>query len=197
MLRETNDLWVLRSAMLAIEDAVHAVQATEDRKDAEDEWLENRLKMQGDGWAFENTEDLQRLHAEPGPEYVGKKVRRFFKGFGKSDGRIVGFLPARLNDGVSLWHMEHEDGDEVAAASVCTIFVWRVVKYPCRRILRSRRSLKDLASILTTAPRTLTQTQMRGSTMTMCTKKSKKKSRRMSGRHYGLLGACDSAGCLQ
>lgn len=44
-------------------------------------------------------------------EVLGSKARRFFKGFGKSDGIIVGYLPAEKNDGLALYHMEHTDGD--------------------------------------------------------------------------------------
>ena len=38
-------------------------------------------------------------------------MRRFFEGHGISDGTIVGFLPSHLNEGVRLWHLEHDDGD--------------------------------------------------------------------------------------
>lgn len=46
-----------------------------------------------------------------GISFIGKRVRKFFPGHGISDGSIVGFLRGGLNDGNSLWHMEHDDGD--------------------------------------------------------------------------------------
>ena len=44
--------------------------------------------------------------------FSGKIVRRFFAGHGKSDGEIIAYLPAENNEGLALWRMEHEDGDE-------------------------------------------------------------------------------------
>ena len=44
--------------------------------------------------------------------YIGMPLRRFFKGHGKSDGVIVGYLPSERNEGMELWRMIHEDGDE-------------------------------------------------------------------------------------
>jgi len=47
-----------------------------------------------------------------GHEYVGQQARRFFAGFGASDGRISGWLPAEGSD-PPLWHMVHgDDNDE-------------------------------------------------------------------------------------
>jgi hypothetical protein len=40
-----------------------------------------------------------------------KRTRRFFAGHGASDGVVVAYLPAHLNEGVRLWHVEHDDGD--------------------------------------------------------------------------------------
>ena len=45
-------------------------------------------------------------------KFLGKPLRRFFKGHGKSDGILVGYLPADKNEGMELWRMEHQDGDE-------------------------------------------------------------------------------------
>jgi hypothetical protein len=50
-------------------------------------------------------------HLKEGFSFIGKRVRKFFSGHGISDGNIVGYLRGGLNDGVSLWHMEHDDGD--------------------------------------------------------------------------------------
>ena len=45
-------------------------------------------------------------------EHIGAYARRFFEGFGASDGRIVGYLPPEGEDG-ALWHMVHgDDKDE-------------------------------------------------------------------------------------
>lgn len=44
--------------------------------------------------------------------FIGSKGRRFFPGHGKSDGVIVAYLPADRNEGVAMWHMVHDDGDE-------------------------------------------------------------------------------------
>ena len=45
-------------------------------------------------------------------EYMGVYARRFFEGFGASDGKIVGYLPPEGEDG-ALWHMVHgDDKDE-------------------------------------------------------------------------------------
>lgn len=43
---------------------------------------------------------------------VGRKARRFFKGFGASDGFIYAYLPPEKNDGFALYRMIHSDGDE-------------------------------------------------------------------------------------
>ena len=44
-------------------------------------------------------------------ELVGQRTRRFFPRQGHSDGSIVGYLPARLNEGLALLHCVHDDGD--------------------------------------------------------------------------------------
>lgn len=43
---------------------------------------------------------------------MGRKARRFFKGFGASDGVIYAYLPPEKNDGFALYRMMHSDGDE-------------------------------------------------------------------------------------
>jgi len=42
---------------------------------------------------------------------IGRRARTFFEGHGASDGTIVAYLPGSVNDGIPLWHMEHDDGD--------------------------------------------------------------------------------------
>lgn len=46
-----------------------------------------------------------------GVSFIGRRGRRFFDNHGKSDGTIVAFLRGGLNEGMALWHMEHDDGD--------------------------------------------------------------------------------------
>lgn len=51
------------------------------------------------------------LQFKEGLTHLQSRVRRFFEGHGASDGVIVAYLPARLNEGSRLWHLEHDDGD--------------------------------------------------------------------------------------
>ena len=47
-----------------------------------------------------------------GSEHIGKRARRFFSGYGASDGVIDGWLPSDGDD-PALWHMVHgDDADE-------------------------------------------------------------------------------------
>lgn len=55
---------------------------------------------------LEEVEAFQR-----GVSMIGRRGRRFFDSHGKSDGTIVAFMRSGLNDGIALWHMEHDDGD--------------------------------------------------------------------------------------
>lgn len=56
-------------------------------------------------------EEAMIENGEGGHEFLGRKGRRFFPGHGYSDGVIIGYLAAALNDGIELWHMRHDDGD--------------------------------------------------------------------------------------
>lgn len=97
----------LAAALLRLEEVVRALQVADDKHDEQEALLvkqAERNKMSEEGWQFDTT-------ANPN-DRIGKKARRFFKGFGRSDGVIVGFLPADKNDGTALYHMEHWDGDE-------------------------------------------------------------------------------------
>ena len=50
-----------------------------------------------------------------GSEYLGQRVKRVFTVKGKlmhTCGVIDGWLPAAINDGLALWHVKHDDGDE-------------------------------------------------------------------------------------
>lgn len=68
-------------------------------------WPEYRTKkledMEKDGWIIDPSKN---------PD-IGITIRRFFHGFGKADGVVVGHLPGELNDGHTLWHVVHDDGD--------------------------------------------------------------------------------------
>eukprot|EP01041_Mallomonas_annulata_P007017 gene7017-14279_t len=55
-----------------------------------------------DGWRFTTASS----------EFLFQRVRRFFDDHGRSDGVIVAYMPAEANDGLSLWHVVHDDGDE-------------------------------------------------------------------------------------
>jgi hypothetical protein len=55
---------------------------------------------------------LEEMEAcQRGVSMLGRRGRRFFDNHGKSDGTIVAFMRSGLNDGIALWHMEHDDGD--------------------------------------------------------------------------------------
>jgi hypothetical protein len=48
-----------------------------------------------------------------GAACVGRRVRRFFRSIAQpSDATVISFLPAVMNDGIALWHLFHDDGDE-------------------------------------------------------------------------------------
>ncbi|CAN0060313.1 unnamed protein product, partial [Discosporangium mesarthrocarpum] len=47
-----------------------------------------------------------------GSEHIGKRVRRVF-GRRVAEAVITKWVPAEDNEGMALWHVEHEDGDEV------------------------------------------------------------------------------------
>eukprot|EP01034_Spumella_vulgaris_P023030 gene23030-29219_t len=129
--RNADSVLELKAPLLELEALVRAVQKTEDKRDVEELRLQREKKyaeMRDEGWIFEQTappgstrtsrSDLTAADTTtPAPDYsaqtalIGSNSRRFFKGFGKSDGKIVAFLPAEKNEGLSLFHMEHTDGD--------------------------------------------------------------------------------------
>jgi len=103
--RDASDVHELASALLRLEEVVRALQVADDKHDEQEVLLVKQAErkiMTEEGWQFGINAD----------DTIGKKTRRFFKGFGRSDGVIVGFLPADKNDGTALYHMEHWDGDE-------------------------------------------------------------------------------------
>lgn len=44
--------------------------------------------------------------------FIGLRVRRFFKGYGASDGIIDSYLPPEINDGAAFYHLLHDDHDD-------------------------------------------------------------------------------------
>eukprot|EP01034_Spumella_vulgaris_P017844 gene17844-22769_t len=103
-LRDAQNAEELCGPLLELEALVRNLQTVEDKRDAEEVRLAKEVEkkeMIEEGWIFEN--DVNN--------YIGKGARRFFKGFGSSDGVIVAYLPPEKNDNVALYHMEHHDGD--------------------------------------------------------------------------------------
>jgi hypothetical protein len=51
-----------------------------------------------------------------GSELLGRRVKRSFAKDRRKEtfmcGTVVGWLPADANDGLALWHVRHDDGDE-------------------------------------------------------------------------------------
>lgn len=103
-LRDVDTVAELRTPILELEALVRNLQQAADKHDA-DELMRakqtERNEMVKEGWVFD----------EGAHEYIGRHARRFFKGFGSSDGLIVGYLPPERNEGIVLYHMEHNDGD--------------------------------------------------------------------------------------
>ena len=77
---------------------------TEDGAEGDNANGEGKGKAKGKG-----KDDAPKTTA--GPELIGRSARRFFRGFGSSDGVIVAHLPAAKNEGIALFHMRHSDGD--------------------------------------------------------------------------------------
>lgn len=110
----------LKSALAELEEMVHQLQVEDDVVD-EDEYKRNHdekvAEMLEEGWKFEctaamNGADENALFDPNAPQdIIGRRGRRFFAGHGKSDGIVLAYLPPEKNEGMPLWHMEHDDGD--------------------------------------------------------------------------------------
>lgn len=50
---------------------------------------------------------------EDGSDYVGKRVKRVF-GRRVAGAQVVKWVPKEDNEGLALWHVRHDDGDEVS-----------------------------------------------------------------------------------
>jgi hypothetical protein len=57
--------------------------------------------LETEGWIFDKAQY----------PVIEKRARRFFQSFGKSDGTIVACFPSDRNDGVTLYRLQHDDGD--------------------------------------------------------------------------------------
>lgn len=115
--KAAEELSELRSAVQELEAVVRSVQKGEDENDeieAAREKAEARAVMLKEGWRFEEVADITEEddNLKEQMSFIGKRLRRFFKGHGRSDGIIVGYLPSNKNEGMELWRMEHQDGDE-------------------------------------------------------------------------------------
>lgn len=104
-----------RSVLMELESFLHGLQAAEDRRE-EDEIQaakqESRQRLLQEGWLLDEESAGNDETVRASCEYIGRSVRRFFNGFGRSDGQIIAFLPADRNEGLPLWRLEHFDGDE-------------------------------------------------------------------------------------
>eukprot|EP01039_Chlorochromonas_danica_P009457 gene9457-10447_t len=126
------------TSLLAIEEAIYSLQSVPDKHDFEEkrrreeeqqqEKAQQRVEMVKEGWIFWNQDQQEELPSLPlsteeirssfSPEaeeveaYLGLPVRRFFPRYGYSDGHVEGLLPASRNDGIALYRIVHDDGDE-------------------------------------------------------------------------------------
>jgi hypothetical protein len=73
-------------------------------------------KMRAKGWTFlypfPISESFQAPNSQLAHKLVGCRCRRYFSGYGKSDGVLVAHLAGKRNEGLTLLHCVHDDGDE-------------------------------------------------------------------------------------
>lgn len=103
--KDSTNISDLRRSLQELEEVVHSVQLCEDKNHEEIDKKKKeseRKAMIKEGWIFDS--ELN--------EYIGKKGRRFFIKYGKSDGTFIGYLPADKNEGLEIWLLVHDDGDE-------------------------------------------------------------------------------------
>jgi hypothetical protein len=99
-----HGLNILLFIVQELERTVHDTQTVPDIKDDEErvrEQEENKKARMADGWIFDNDAN----------ELIGLPCRRFFSGCG-NDGTVLAYLPADKNEGMALWHVVHNDGDQ-------------------------------------------------------------------------------------
>lgn len=110
-IRDACTVSELGACVTEVEKCVRASQQCEDKRDAEEaarqrerEIAREREAMVAEGWVFEQGEGVRA--------FIGRRARRFFRGFGASDGTVRAFFPAECNDGIALYRLEHDDGDK-------------------------------------------------------------------------------------
>lgn len=73
-------------------------------------------KMRAKGWTFlypfPISESSQAPNSHLAHKLVGCRCRRYFSGYGMSDGVLVAHLAGKRNDGLTLLHCVHDDEDE-------------------------------------------------------------------------------------
>ena len=73
-------------------------------------------KMRAKGWTFLYPFPVTSQDQDPNPnlahKLLGKRCRRYFTGYGKSDGVLIAHLAGKRNEGLALLHCVHDDGDE-------------------------------------------------------------------------------------
>ena len=73
-------------------------------------------KMRAKGWTFLYPFQVTSQDQEPNPnlahKLLGKRCRRYFTGYGKSDGVLIAHLAGKRNEGLALLHCVHDDGEE-------------------------------------------------------------------------------------
>jgi hypothetical protein len=89
-----------------LEEKLAEVRSTNDKGNQEKSKKRSAQQQPTEQSLSEEMEDFQR-----GVAMIGRRGRRFFDNHGKSDGSIVAFMRSGLNDGIALWHLEHDDGD--------------------------------------------------------------------------------------
>ncbi|CAM9664916.1 unnamed protein product [Chrysoparadoxa australica] len=88
-----------RALKMALEERIDVakMETSTAQKEAPTHWL---------------TAPNEALGLVKGSEHLGKSIRREFGKHGFSNGKVIGWMPAESNDGLALWHIKHEDGDE-------------------------------------------------------------------------------------
>ncbi|CAN0003222.1 unnamed protein product, partial [Choristocarpus tenellus] len=79
LVKDASGVSDLREAMLELEETLHGLQEGEDKTEG------GRMELEAKGWNFS---------PDAHPE-IGRRCRRFFKDYGKSDGTIVAYLPPK------------------------------------------------------------------------------------------------------
>ncbi|CAM9326712.1 unnamed protein product [Scytosiphon promiscuus] len=95
LVKDATEISEMKEAILMLEETLRGLQEGEDKMEG------GRMELEAQGWNF--SPDAHPL--------IGRRCRRFFKEFGKSDCTVAAHLPAKNGD-PELWHVVHDDGDE-------------------------------------------------------------------------------------